>query len=111
MRWFSGKPYVMETGLRADFALVKAWKADTAGNLVFRRTARNFAPMMCQAARRTIVEAEHLVPAGDRPRRRSTRPASSCSASSRERATRSASSGGPLRGEGETEIDPSARAS
>ena len=64
VRWFDGKPFVMETGLRADFALVKAWKADTAGNLVFRRTSRNFAPMMCQAARTTIVEAEHLVPAG-----------------------------------------------
>ena len=64
VRWFDGKPFVMETGLRADFALVKAWKADTAGNLVFRRTSRNFAPMMCQAARTTIVEVEHLVPAG-----------------------------------------------
>ena len=64
VRWFEGKPYVMETGLRADFALVKAWKADSAGNLAFRRTSRNFAPMMCQAARTTIVEVEHLVPAG-----------------------------------------------
>jgi 3-oxoacid CoA-transferase len=64
VRWFGGQPYVMETGLRADFALVKAWKGDTAGNLVFRRTARNFAPMMCQAARTTIAEVEHLVPAG-----------------------------------------------
>lgn len=64
VRWFDGKPHVMETGLRADFALVKAWKGDTAGNLVFRRTARNFAPMMCQAARTTIAEVEHLVPAG-----------------------------------------------
>jgi 3-oxoacid CoA-transferase len=65
VRWFDGKPYVLETGLRADFALVKAWKGDTAGNLVFRRTARNFGPMMCQAARTTIAEVEHLVPAGD----------------------------------------------
>ncbi|HUL77986.1 MAG TPA: 3-oxoacid CoA-transferase [Vicinamibacteria bacterium] len=64
VRWFDGRPYVMEAGLRADFALVKAWKADAAGNLVFRRTARNFAPMMCQAARTTIAEAEHLVPVG-----------------------------------------------
>ena len=51
-------------GLRADFALVKAWKGDTAGNLVFRRTTRNFAPMMCQAARVTVAEVEELVPAG-----------------------------------------------
>jgi 3-oxoacid CoA-transferase len=64
VRWFDGKPYLMETGLRADFALVKAWKGDTAGNLVFRRTARNFGPMMCQAARTTIAEVEHLLPAG-----------------------------------------------
>jgi 3-oxoacid CoA-transferase len=64
VRWFDGKPHVMETGLRADFALVKAWKGDTAGNLAFRRTARNFGPMMCQAARTTIAEVEHLVPAG-----------------------------------------------
>ena len=64
VRWFEGKPHVLETGLRADFALVKAWKGDTAGNLAFRRTARNFGPMMCQAARTTIAEVEHLVPAG-----------------------------------------------
>ena len=62
VRWFSGKPYVLETGLRADFALVKAWKGDTAGNLVFRRTTRNFAPMMCSAAATTIAEVEQLVP-------------------------------------------------
>jgi 3-oxoacid CoA-transferase len=64
IRWFDGKPYVMEAALRADFALVKAWKGDTAGNLVFRRTTRNFAPMMAAAARTTIAEVEHLVPAG-----------------------------------------------
>ena len=64
VRWFSGKPYVMETGLRADFALVKAWKGDTLGNLVFRKTTRNFAPMMCAAASTTIAEVEELVPAG-----------------------------------------------
>jgi len=64
VRWFDGKPFLLETGLRADFALVKAWKGDTAGNLVFRRTSRNFGPMMCQAARTTIAEVEHLVPAG-----------------------------------------------
>src|SRR5512144_2292909 len=64
VRWFDGKPFLLETGLRADYALVKAWKGDTAGNLVFRRTSRNFGPMMCQAARTAIVEVEHLVPAG-----------------------------------------------
>jgi 3-oxoacid CoA-transferase len=64
VRWFDGKPYVMESGLRADYALVKAWKGDTAGNLVFRRTTRNFAPMMCAASRSTIAEVEQLVPAG-----------------------------------------------
>jgi 3-oxoacid CoA-transferase len=64
VRWFAGKPYVLEHGLTADFALVKAWKGDTAGNLVFRRTTRNFAPMMCQAARVTIAEVEELLPAG-----------------------------------------------
>jgi 3-oxoacid CoA-transferase len=64
VRWFDGKPHVLETGLRADFALVKAWKGDTAGNLVFRRTTRNFAPMMCTAATTAIAEVEHLVPAG-----------------------------------------------
>jgi 3-oxoacid CoA-transferase len=65
VRWFSGRPHVMETALRADFAFVKAWKGDTAGNLVFRRTTRNFAPMMCEAADVTIAEVEHLVPAGE----------------------------------------------
>jgi len=64
VRWFDGKPYIMETGLRADFALVKAWKGDAAGNLVFRRTSRNFGPMMATAARTTIAEVEHLVPTG-----------------------------------------------
>jgi 3-oxoacid CoA-transferase len=64
IRWFDGKPYVMETALRADYALVKAWKGDHAGNLVFRKTTRNFAPMMCTAARTTIAEVEELVPTG-----------------------------------------------
>ena len=63
-RWFDGKPFVMETALRADFALVKAWQGDHAGNLVFRKTTRNFAPMMCAAARTTIAEVEQLVPTG-----------------------------------------------
>jgi 3-oxoacid CoA-transferase len=64
VRWFDGKPYVMESALRADYALVKAWKGDAAGNLVFRRTTRNFAPMMCAAARTTIAEVEQLLPTG-----------------------------------------------
>jgi 3-oxoacid CoA-transferase len=64
VRWFSGKPYLMETALSADFALVKAWKGDTAGNLVFRKTTRNFAPLICAAARTTIAEVETLVSAG-----------------------------------------------
>ena len=58
------RQYVMETGLFADFCLVRAWKADANGNLVFRKTARNFSPMMCCAAKVTIVEAEQIVPVG-----------------------------------------------
>lgn len=63
-RAFDGRNYVMERSLFADFALVKAWKADAAGNLVFRKTARNFNPMMATAATTTIVEAEELVETG-----------------------------------------------
>jgi 3-oxoacid CoA-transferase subunit A len=64
-REFSGKPYILEEWLRADFALVKAWKGDTAGNLVYRKTARNFNPMMATAAKVTIAEVEHLVQPGE----------------------------------------------
>jgi 3-oxoacid CoA-transferase subunit A len=64
MREFDGKPYVMERALKADFALVKAWKADRWGNLIFRKTARNFNPVMATAARVTIVEVEELVEPG-----------------------------------------------
>jgi 3-oxoacid CoA-transferase len=64
-RWFGGRPHVMETALTADYALLKAWKGDTLGNLVFRRTTRNFAPMMAMAAKVTIVEVEQLVPTGE----------------------------------------------
>jgi 3-oxoacid CoA-transferase len=64
VRWFNGRPHILESALRADFALIKAWKADTAGNLVYRKTARNFAPMMAMAAKVTIVEVEEIVPAG-----------------------------------------------
>jgi 3-oxoacid CoA-transferase subunit A len=55
----------METGLVADLAIVHAWKGDTAGNLVYRKTARNFNPMMATAAKVTVAEVEHLVPAGE----------------------------------------------
>ncbi len=64
IREFDGKRYVMERWLRADFALVKAWKGDHAGNLIYRKTARNFNPMMATAAKVTIAEVEELVPAG-----------------------------------------------
>jgi len=61
---FDGEDYVRELWLRADLAIVKAWKADTAGNLVFRKTARNFNPVMATAAKVTVVEVEEIVPAG-----------------------------------------------
>ena len=64
-REFDGKVYLMEKWLRADFSLVKAWKGDTAGNLIYRGTARNFNPMMAAAGTVTIAEVEELVPAGD----------------------------------------------
>ena len=63
-RQFNGDWYVMETGLTADLALVKAWKGDTEGNLVYRKTARNFNPMMATAGKVTVAEVEVLVPAG-----------------------------------------------
>lgn len=64
VRNFNGRDYVMETGLVADLAIVKAWKADERGNLVFRKTARNFNPMMATAGKVTIVEVEEIVPTG-----------------------------------------------
>lgn len=63
-RDFDGKTYLMERWLRADFSLVKAWKGDTAGNLIYRGTARNFNPMMAAAGKVTIAEVEELVPVG-----------------------------------------------
>ena len=63
-REFDGRQYVMERGLRADFALVKAWKGDRWGNLVYRKTARNFNPMMATAGKVTIAEVEELVDVG-----------------------------------------------
>ncbi len=64
-RIFDGRTYVLEHGLVADFALVKASRADRYGNLVYNKTARNFAPVMCTAANTTIVQVEKMVPAGD----------------------------------------------
>jgi 3-oxoacid CoA-transferase subunit A len=64
-REFDGRIYLMEHALRADFAFVKAWKGDKWGNLVYRKTARNFNPMMATAAKVTIAEVEHLLDPGD----------------------------------------------
>src|SRR6476646_9466073 len=64
-REFDGQKYVMERGLVADLAIVHAWKADTEGNLVYRKTARNFNPMMATAAKITVAEVEHLVQPGE----------------------------------------------
>jgi 3-oxoacid CoA-transferase A subunit len=64
IRVFDGKEYLMEHWLKADFAIVKAWKGDTAGNLVYKGTARNFNPMMASAANYTIAEVEQLLPLG-----------------------------------------------
>ena len=63
-RSFDGKDYIMETGLVADLAIIHAWKADPEGNLVYRKTARNFNPPMATAARLTVVEVEEMVEAG-----------------------------------------------
>jgi 3-oxoacid CoA-transferase subunit A len=64
VREFDGEKYVMERGLTADLAIVKAWKGDHEGNLIYRRTARNFNPMMATAGKVTIAEVEHLVETG-----------------------------------------------
>lgn len=65
VRNFNGKDYLMEYAFDADFAIVKAWKGDTHGNLIFRATARNFNPLMAMAGKITIAEVEELVPAGE----------------------------------------------
>ena len=65
LREFEGETYVMERWLRADVAIIHAWKADKEGNLVFRKTARNFNPMMAAAAKTTVVQVEHLVEVGE----------------------------------------------
>jgi 3-oxoacid CoA-transferase subunit A len=64
-RTIEGRQYILERPLLADFAFVKAWKGDRAGNLVYRRTARNFNPVMATAAKVTIAEVEHLVETGE----------------------------------------------
>ena len=64
VRNFNGKDYLMELAFEADFAIVKAWKGDTHGNLIFRATSRNFNPLMAMAGKVTIAEVEELVPAG-----------------------------------------------
>ncbi len=64
IRNFDGRMYLMERGLTADFAIVKAWKGDAMGNLIYRHTARNFNPMMATAGKITIAEVEEIVPVG-----------------------------------------------
>lgn len=64
IRHFDGRPYVLERALHADFAIVKAWRGDEAGNLVFRKTSRNFSPMIATAGKITIAEVEELLPIG-----------------------------------------------
>ena len=65
VRWFNGKPHILEHALEADFAIVKAWKGDRNGNLIFKGTARNFNPVMAMAGKITIAEVEHLVENGE----------------------------------------------
>ena len=65
VRDFNGKPHILESALYADFAIVKAWKGDTAGNLIYKATAKNFNPMMAMAGKITIAEVEELLPAGE----------------------------------------------
>ena len=65
VRDFNGKPHILETALTADYAIVKAWKGDTAGNLMYKATAKNFNPPMAMAGRITIAEVEELVPVGE----------------------------------------------
>lgn len=65
VREFNGQPHILEMALTADFAFVKAWKGDTAGNLIYKGTARNFNPMMAMAGKITVAEVEHLVPVGE----------------------------------------------
>tara|TARA_B100001115_G_C15830936_1_gene414644 strand:+ start:1365 stop:2057 length:693 start_codon:yes stop_codon:yes gene_type:complete len=65
VRFFNGKPHILEEALSADFAFVKAWKGDSAGNLIFKGTARNFNPAMAMAGKITVAEVEEMLPAGE----------------------------------------------
>jgi len=65
VRYFGGKPHILEAALQADFAIVKAWKGDSFGNLIYKGTARNFNPVMAMAGKITIAEVEHLVEPGE----------------------------------------------
>ena len=65
VREYNGKPHILELALTADFAFIKAWKGDTAGNLIFKGTARNFNPLMAMAGKITVAEVEELVPVGE----------------------------------------------
>ncbi len=65
VREFNGKPHILESALTADFSFVKAWKGDTAGNLIYKATARNFNPLMAMAGKITVAEVEELVPVGE----------------------------------------------
>lgn len=65
VRWFNDKPHILEHAFDADFAFVKAWKGDEAGNLIFKGTSRNFNPLMAMAGKITVAEVEELVPAGE----------------------------------------------
>ena len=67
MRQFDGKNYILEEAIRGDFALVKGWKADWYGNVVYRHTAQNFNPLMATAGRITVVEVEEIVAPGELP--------------------------------------------
>jgi len=61
---FDGETYIMETGLKADLSIIKAWKGDAEGNLIFKATARNFSPMMAMAGKVTVAEVDEIVPVG-----------------------------------------------
>lgn len=65
VKQFDGEDYILERGIRADLSIIKGWKADEAGNLIFRKTARNFNPMIATAGRTTIAEVEEIVPTGE----------------------------------------------
>lgn len=95
MRVFDGTEYVLEEGIQADVAIVKAWKGDKAGNLIYRKTARNFNPMIATCGTVTIAEVEELVEVGELDPDQIHTPASTSTASLRGPATRSGSNSAP----------------